>query len=298
MSLAFIGSKELGLGCLKSLVENNIDIDLIVTLDDTKDTRSCFEEFKLLADKTKIDLSVNPDKDSLEKEIKSRGINIILVCNWYKLIKEGVLKLVQKGVYGIHNSLLPKYRGMSPLIWSALSEDKYLGATLFKFDEGMDTGDIVKQWKIKNDDLYISEILDALTSQILKDLPKIVNQLIYNKATLKEQDHKEATYCNKRTPEDSLLPWKDINSTDALKFIKILNSPYPMNFSFIENRKISILKAKVFESPLKGIPGSLFQLNGKTVVSCSDNKGVELLEVIDEEGKKINLKDLKGRFSN
>ena len=297
MNIVFIGSKELGIICLRELLNKNFRVSNIFTLDDRADSRSCYRDFITIAKQNKINLGINPKEDDLIKIIKSKNIDIILVCNWYKIISKDLIKLPKIGIFGIHNSLLPKYRGMSPLIWSALSNDNFLGSTFFKFDEGMDTGDIVKQWKIINDDLYIEEILKKLSSKIAKDLPQIFSNLMNNKTIYKKQNHKNSTYCNKRIPKDSKLEWSSLNSKDLLKRIKIFNHPYPLNFSLLGRKKIHILKARLFKKKVDGIPGSLLHINNKVVVCCFDKKGIEIEKAIDSKGKSIPLNRLKGRFS-
>ena len=298
MDLAFIGSKELGFECLKSLIEKGFHIPFVITLNDSKDTRSCFEEFKLISKENGIKFIVDADEESLKDNIKLHSIKTILVCNWYKIISKSVIEILENGIYGIHNSLLPKYRGMSPLIWSALSDDDYIGSSLFKFDQGMDTGDIAKQWKLKNEGLYIKEIIDKLSELIVKDLPMTMNNILNNEIKHSKQNNAEATYCNKRNPEDSKLCWNKLTSKEAMKHIRILNEPYPYNFSILDHKKVVILKARPFNSPIYGIPGSLFQLEGETIVCCLDGKGIILEEVADEFGKNIALTSLKGRFNN
>tara|TARA_Y100000992_G_C21273507_1_gene498458 strand:+ start:965 stop:1735 length:771 start_codon:yes stop_codon:yes gene_type:complete len=249
-----------------------------------------------LAKRNEIDVEINPNDTSLEKIVKLKNIEIILVCNWYKIISEGVIKIPKNGVYGIHNSLLPKYKGMSPLIWSALSDDTFIGSTLFRFDKGMDTGDIAKQWKIKNEDLYINEIIQKLTAKIISDLPDVFQKIINNNLKHVKQNKIHSTYCNKRIPQDSKLMWQIFNSKELLKRIRILNYPYPYNFSFLNGKKINILEADPFESPISGVPGSIFHFDNKVIACCLDGKGIEIKKVIDSEKKEIPLNELTGRF--
>lgn len=296
MNFCFIGSKELGLSCLENLIDNNFKISSIITLDDRKDTRSCYKDFIALAKRNEIDVEISPNDTSLERIVKLKNIEIILVCNWYKIISEGVIKIPKNGVYGIHNSLLPKYKGMSPLIWSALSDDKFIGSTLFRFDKGMDTGDIAKQWKIKNEDLYINEIIQKLSAKIVNDLPDVFQKIINNNLKHVKQNKNHSTYCNKRIPQDSRLIWQIFNSKELLKRIRILNYPYPYNFSFLDGKKINILEADPFESPISGVPGSIFHFDNKVIACCLDGKGIEIKKVIDSEENEIPLNELRGRF--
>ena len=297
MNIAFIGSKELGIRCLKSLIDNGLKVKLIISTDDIKDARSALHTFKTVKTDHKLKFCLDPNEVQLEKLIRSNSIDLIFVCNWYKLIPTKILELPKIGTYGLHNSLLPKYRGMSPLIWSSLSDDKFIGSSLFKFDKGMDTGAIAKQWKIKNEGLYIEQIIDKLSSKIVKDLPSIVKDLQENKIQHIIQDNSKATYCNKRISSDSRLKWAEITSKEALRQIQIFNTPYPFNFCYFQDKKISILKAEIFNYPIKGIAGSLFHLNGEVIVCCIDGKGISIKEVIDENGKQIKVASLKGRLT-
>jgi len=140
-------------------------------------------------------------------------------------------------VWGIHNSLLPKYRGGSPLVWQVINREKVLGSTFFKFLDGMDEGAILDQVSIKNtSNLTIADAGNSIELEWIKKLPKIWKNFCDGRLVAKDQNHKEVTYCAQRQEFDGEINWQNhASSIDA--FIRAQEHPYPRAFFLLNEKK-------------------------------------------------------------
>ena len=117
----FIGSKTLGLSVLRSLIAANRSVDwLVVHPDDRQDLRSVLDEFSAFCEVENITFLVANSASEANNIIEAETFKFALVCGWYWLLPEYLLQLESKNFYGIHNSLLPKYRGGAPLVWAIM----------------------------------------------------------------------------------------------------------------------------------------------------------------------------------
>ncbi|MGC8981358.1 MAG: methionyl-tRNA formyltransferase [Minisyncoccia bacterium] len=170
-----------------------------------------------------------------------------VVTGFGKIIPKDIFKNFEKGLIGIHPSLLPKYRGANPIREVILNGEKETGVTIFLLDELVDHGPIIKMEKypLKGNENYkdLEKELGILGGKIFNE---ILEDFLNNKIILKEQDEKLATYTKKIEKEDGLLK---INEEFILweRKIRALN-PWPGTFiylKFLKNNEIKLLK--IFE---------------------------------------------------
>ncbi len=277
----FLGSKKLGLAVLETLVESNNDVEWkILCPDDLNDQRSNFIDFENFAKNHSIEIKiVNSNKDILHATSSFKP-EIIFGSGYYRILSNEVLNSVPLGVYGIHNSILPKYRGGSPLVWQLINGEKIVGASLFKLEEGMDDGGIVETVKIKNDNFEIGKILNLLEKEWQRILPEIWSNFCNGNITLTEQNHKDATYCSQRNENDGEINWN--NSSEYIdRFIKAQSNPYPLAFINYRNQKLKISKHEIDKRKIYGEPGQVFETNENFVVVCCKNgDGIRISEII------------------
>ena len=138
-----------------------------------------------------------------------------IVAAYAKIIPKDVIELFPKGVIGVHPSLLPKYRGASPIQSAILGGEKETGVTLYMLDEKMDHGKTVSSVKcqVSSNDAYetLLQKLAELSGQLLvKTLPKFVE----GKMVPQAQDEARATFTKKFATQDGFVDEKDLN--DAL----------------------------------------------------------------------------------
>ena len=227
----FVGSKSIGLTCLKAihfLMPNSLSG--VITIDDRSDSRSCYSDFLGYCAENGITLHKVSKRSEFRKVVLDVKPNFCLVVGWYWIVEKSLLNKVS--FIGIHNSLLPKYRGGSPLVWAMINGDKLVGTTLFSFTEGMDDGVIWNQKCVKVDDRdYVSDILERIEQKAITMLTESYERILNGSLQFTEQDHSKATYCSQRFPKDGLIYWSK-SAVVVYNFIRAQSWPYPGAFTF------------------------------------------------------------------
>lgn len=166
--------------------------------------------------------------------------NLFIVAAYGKIIPANILKIPKYGAVNVHPSLLPLYRGPSPIQAAILSEDEKIGVTIIKMDEKMDHGPILayRESPISNQNTYesLGNKLFKIGAELLIDiLPKYVG----GKIKPKKQNHKKATYTKIIKKEDGHINW----SHDAAYIERQLRAftPWPGIYTFYNNKRLKIL---------------------------------------------------------
>lgn len=179
--------------------------------------------------------------------LQNERVNIFVVASYGKIIPQSILNIPLHGALNIHPSLLPKYRGASPLQSMILADDMDTGVTIIKMDALMDHGPIVAQQKVAQANWPVSwraleHSLAISGAQLLADN---IERYILNVSELKEQKHEQATFTKKIVKEDGLIDiTKDRES--YLKYQAYLG--WPGVFFYTErkgkNIRVAIKEAK------------------------------------------------------
>lgn len=162
--------------------------------------------------KNKIKI-LQPQKldDTFINELKELEPDLFIVASYAKIISRKVLDVPRIGTIGTHPSILPKYRGTSPIQNQILGGDKIGGTTLYLMDEGMDSGKIITQGEIQisNRETYLSlhDKLAKLSADLLiETLPKF----LAGEIKPQEQNHKQATFTKKFITQDGFIEYKEL----------------------------------------------------------------------------------------
>lgn len=254
----FMGSKKMGLNIFRDLIAESPYKWDIWHPNDFSDRRSNMNEWLEFSKGNKIEFNVLESNQDFENLILANDYEIALVCGWYWKINSRFLHKPSHGFWGIHNSLLPKYRGGSPLIWSLLSDDSKIGSSLFKLEEGMDTGPIALQIEIDNNSTSIEDVYLKIENGYKEKLSLVIEQIMSNKHTLVYQDHSAATYFRSRQVKDSEInfAW----TPDFLqKFIKVMQHPYPPAFFKINGFQYFIRNLEIQNQEVKAEIGEIIE---------------------------------------
>lgn len=285
--IAFLGSKTLGLHLLQAL-HTPKDQWRIIHPNDTQDGRSELSRFQAFAREQHLDLLIASGPAAADEMLLDFSPDIAFVCGWYWLLKPKVLERVPLGFWGAHNSLLPKYRGGSPLVWAIIRGERTVGSTVFRFTPGMDDGPILHQVQTdlaKHD--HIADALDRIEEALVTELPAKWRALLSGEAALTEQNHVEATYCGQRIPEDGRIRWND-SATRICDFVRAQSRPYPGAFTTVGDLKVIVWKADEDPREWCGVPGQvLARENSHVVVACGGYTAVQLSQV-EIEGESVH----------
>lgn len=268
----FVGSKTIGLKSLRALIGALPgSVAGAVTIDDSMDSRSALTEFRTLTENAQIPLEVVGQPSQLVKVINRVRPVCAFVVGWYWLLPSSVLDRVPNGVVGIHASLLPDLRGSAPLVWALLTGRQETGVTLFYFDEGIDSGDVIGQrsFSIRKDHTLadLVTLAEAAAEALIDEHARSVLQ---GTAPRRSQDDSVATYGTIRRPADGQINWSQ-TSEEILGFVRAQTRPYPGAFTLIGSSTVRVWSASYFSRPLYGIPGVVVQLlDDHPVVATGD----------------------------
>ena len=202
----------------------------------------------LAAKKNISHFEVNSEKSfrltDYSEKILELKVDVILAIGWYYMVPEKIRSLAKYGAWGIHASLLPDYAGGAPLVWAIINGEKETGVTLFKFDNGVDDGDIIRQekFKIEREDA-IKQVYEKATiasKSILKDV------FIEKRYSFTPQDKSKIKVYPQRSPKDGEIDWT-WDSEKIYNFIRAQSRPYPGAWTIIEGKKITIWDASLKE---------------------------------------------------
>lgn len=260
----FMGSKKFGLELFKSVLGTPGCTWEVWHPHDYNDDRSNLEDWISFTHHEKVQFRLIDSKEAFKTALNETQFSMAIVCGWYWIIEETDLRKVDLGFWGIHNSLLPKYRGGSPLVWSMLSDDIEVGSSLFKLESGVDSGPIALQVKTPKTNKSINEILEIFEEEYKKKLQEIVLQILDKKPLLTIQEEKSASYCKQRLPEDSQINF-NWQPDYVCRFVNVLQAPYPPAFLNFKGKKIMISKIEIHEDRTELEPGEVFNIESNTI---------------------------------
>jgi methionyl-tRNA formyltransferase len=229
-----------------------------------------------------------PEKlsDEIAEYLKKSEIDLIIVADYGRIIPKKILEIPKFGVLNIHPSLLPKYRGPSPIQNAILNGDDTAGVTIMILDEKMDHGPIVSQEEIElKNDLTSPELSKKLAALGEKLLIKILPDFLKGKITAKEQNHEKATYTEIITKEDGRINWQ--NTAEEIEQQLRAYIEWPGSWTEWKNekgdKKIKIFDVAIAKDNGKN-PGLVYSVNGQLAVQCGfDSLVINQLQL---EGKK------------
>lgn len=302
LNITFFGTDIFARIILENII-GKVNINSIVTKqDEPAGRKQILEESKVskFAKEHNIKcLKPNKLKD-IKQELEKNDSDLFVVAEYGKIIPEEILNIPKYGSINIHGSILPKYRGASPIQYSLLNQDKSTGITIIKMDKEMDHGDIIETKELKieeNDDqIILREKLALLGSDLLLKILK--NDLILKS---QEQNHKDATYTKLIEKNDGLI---DLKKDTAEKIIAKFKAykPWPGIFIIENNKRIKLtgLDYKTYKIELADKNFNSFTIkNNKELFIKDKNNNLVKINKIQSEGKKeITAKDFINQIKN
>jgi len=170
--------------------------------------------------------------------------DLAIIAAYGKIIPKEILDIPRYGTLNVHGSLLPKYRGASPIQHAILNGDKETGVTIMKIDEEMDHGNIISNLKtqISKVDTYDS-LSQKLAISGAKLLIKIIPDYISGRIKPIEQDHSKATYTKIIKKEDGKIDWS--KSAEEIERMTRAFYPWPTAWTTWNGKILKILEAEV-----------------------------------------------------
>lgn len=291
--IVFFGTPEFAVIILNKLKNTDLTPILIITQPDAKKGRGLKlspSPVKLWAEKNGVEFwepENLKDKKFLEK-LRNLKANLFIIASYGKILPAALLNIPPFGAVNVHPSLLPKYRGPSPIESAVLDGAEKTGVTIMLADEETDHGPILAQQKLEFSILSFSfqKIHNALAELGGKLLIETIPKWLNNKIKSEEQNHAEATYTKKYVKEDGWLDWRT-NIEMLERKVRALN-PRPGTFTFWKKNgrltRLIITEVKVIRNKNNKKAGEVFEKDGEFAVAA--RKGALLIKRLKPEGKK------------
>ena len=300
MKIAFMGTPDFAVPCLERLISSKHEIVGVFCQPDKPKGRT--QELSMPPTKEialKNDIPVFQPrtlKNGAGVEIlKEITPDLVIVVAYGKILPEDFLCFPKYGCINIHGSLLPKYRGASPIQWAVLNGDSEAGVTSMQMDAGLDTGDMLLTGKVPVGENETSlELFDKLSAIGADVMEETIEKLEKGELKPIKQDESEATYVGMLSKEmsnvDFTLPASQVHNK-----IRGLYS-WPGASTVLSGKILKLHKSRLCDKKGNNIPGSVVESGDRLVVCCGDNNCVELLEIQLEGKKRMNSADfLRGR---
>lgn len=281
--IIFFGTQNFGAGILRCLIESKkYEIIAVITQPDRRIGRE--QEIqkspvKILAEQN--GLHIEQPESLKDSAIILPESDLAVVCQYGLIIPKKILSLPKFGSINIHTSLLPKYRGASPIQTAIVNGENQTGVTIIQMDEKMDHGPILSQAEIEisPNETYpeLSKKMEPLAQNLLlKTLPE------YLKGELKPQaqDENLATFCKIFSREDGVIDWHKSTEQIYNQFRGL--TPWPGIWTTWNKKRLKLLDIK--PGGLKISPGSV-KIENKQIFIGTSNGSVQILS-LQLEGKK------------
>ena len=252
MNIVFFGTPKLSSVVLQKLIDSGYKPSLVITSPDKPVGRKkelTPSPVKILATKYHINI-LQPNKlSTITGLLRQINPDLLVVAAYGKIIPKEILDIPKYNALNIHPSLLPKYRGPSPIQSAILNGDKKTGATIMLMDEKMDHGPLITNYQSST---IHSDTYETLGNKLFKIgadlLIEILPKYLEGKTKLKKQNHKKATYTKIIKREDGLIDWN--KSADYIEHQLRAFTPWPGIYTIWEDKRLKILELEIQNTPL------------------------------------------------
>ncbi len=287
MNIVFMGTPDIAADSLKALISAGHKISAVFTKPDKPVGRKQIitpPPVKILAQENNIPV-FQPETlrdGEAYKILKEINPEIIVVVAYGKLLPKEILELTKYGCINAHASLLPKYRGSSPIQWSIVCGEKKTGITVMQMDEGMDTGDIISRAELEiGEDETAEELFDRLSVLAGELLCSTIDSIENGTAVRTPQNEAEASYAPMIKKEMGEI---DFNKT-AAEIHNLVRGFYswPAAYTFIGGKRLKVYKTQVVSG--NAAPRTVLSSGKELVIACGEN-AIRLCEIQAEGGKR------------
>lgn len=296
LRIAYAGTPEFAVPPLRAIMASEHSLAAVLTQPDRKSGRG--RKISESAVKQTIKSSNVPiyqpenvnDRESI-LQLSELNLDLLVVAAYGQLFSEDLLNLPKLGCINIHASLLPRWRGASPIQHAILAGDSESGVSIMQMQRGMDAGDIWLQSACKiSDDDTSNTLHDKLASLGGGIILKAIDLVANDQHVPQPQDSMKATYCSKLKKKDGAIDWHE-PASQILRQVKAFH-PWPGAYSHLNGRRIRITKALLGgDSPQDSQPGAVIELSKAGITIATAEKSLILCELIPEGGKCVSASD-------
>ena len=299
MKIIYFGSPDYSLIVFKRLLESSHDIVATVTQDTKKGRRNKQEKTPvgLFSEINSIDTFYPADlnNDGFQRTINQYYPDLIIVYSYGKILPKKILDIPKLGCINIHCSILPKWRGASPIQRAIQSDDKTTGVSFFSMHAEVDTGEIVSSYVVDIDDSHNTKSLQIELSNIAGNMIDSVINALSSNSKLVKQKESDASYAKKITKDEARILW---TSTCREIFCKVRAFiEWPVAEAVILNEIIKIYDVEYEICNHDSGVGEILDLSADFLSVRAADGIVKIRKLQFPGGKPITASDLKNSNS-
>lgn len=289
MKLVFLGTPEFAVPSLEALVQAGHSVAAVYTQPDRPKGRGqqlAFPPVKESALRLGLEVRQPLKIRTCLDELAALSADAMVVVGYGQIIPQSIIDLPKHGIFNVHASLLPKYRGAAPIQWAVANGERETGVAIMRIEAGLDTGPVfdVATMEIGPEEtsLDIAPRLAAMGARLMVDVLKKVE---VGAAYAVPQDHNQATLAPILKKEDGLIDWSRPASGIHNRARGFL--PWPGAWTAFRGERLNIWKCRPAEVEIAGPPGRLVFRNRRLFASCGGATALELIEVQQEGRKRV-----------
>lgn len=274
---------DVGVHCIKALLNAGIQIDLVVTHQDDPNENVWFGSVAQLCQEKHLPF-ITPNANELvaiTPKITALAPDYIFSFYYRYMIPAPILACARIAALNMHGSLLPKYRGRAPVNWAILHGETQTGATLHVMEVKPDAGDIVGQAQVMiGPDETATDVFEKVTQAAVAVINEVLPHLIEGNVPRKPNDLSKGSYFGGRKPADGQIHW-DQTAKQVHDLVRAVAPPYPGAFTDHQGKRMIVAKTSLNTAK----PANLdLQSLGVQVVDnrvfgiCGNHQAIEILE--------------------
>lgn len=274
---------DVGVHCIKALLNAGIQIDLVVTHQDDPNENVWFGSVAQLCQEKHLPF-ITPNANELvaiTPKITALAPDYIFSFYYRYMIPAPILACARIAALNMHGSLLPKYRGRAPVNWAILHGETQTGATLHVMEVKPDAGDIVGQAQVMiGPDETATDVFEKVTQAAVAVINEVLPHLIKGNVPRKPNDLSKGSYFGGRKPADGQIHW-DQTAKQVHDLVRAVAPPYPGAFTDHQGKRMIVAKTSLNTAK----PANLdLQSLGVQVVDnrvfgiCGNHQAIEILE--------------------
>ena len=289
MKVIFMGTPDFSVGILEAIIEAGHEVVLVVSQPDKPKGRGNTMQFPpvkecALSHNLEVFQPVKIRDTQNIEYLKNFQADIMIVAAFGQILPKSILDMPKYGCVNIHASLLPKYRGASPIQWAVINGDEISGVTAQRMDVGIDTGDMIAKREIRlAKDETGGSLFDKLADLGAKLCVETMDLIATGKASYTPQNHEAATHTALISKELGNIDWNK-SAVEIERLIRGLN-PWPSAYTKLDNKTFKIWKAEVLDDSTEYAAGCIVKVDKKNLV-VQTGKGLLALKEVQLEGKK------------
>ncbi len=293
MRIVFMGTPEFATPSLDLLLKNKYPIVAVVTaLDKPRGRGQELSPTPIKEFAVKYNLPVLQPESLKDKQfvqnLRSLSPDLIVIVAFRILPKE-VFEIPKYGVFNLHASLLPKYRGAAPIHWAIINGEAETGVTTFFLQEKVDTGNVILQARVKiGEDETAGELHDKLAEVGAEIALQTVRLIELGKAHPRPQNELQATPAPKIVKEMCRIDWSK-SAREVHNFVRGL-SPTPCAYTFHHDKMLRIYRTTIRDLQ-NSKPGEVVHVDKNSLLVGTGSGVIAVLEIQQEGRKKMGIEE-------